>query len=278
MPVLVIKKGTLIAVGLGLLLLVAGVILLLMRGNGETDTPADAVPSPAAAMTTVESYELQVLPLGAKELPVYCVSRDDKKIALTIDAAWSTDKTEFILAELKKQEIKATFFLCGVWVDTYPEYVKRIAEEGHEIGNHSLTHPHMNTLSREEVQQEITALDDTIEELTGKRCTLFRAPFGEYNNTVVTAVREIGYEIVQWSRDTVDWKENRSTQQILDGVLNKLTTGDIILCHNNGFRIEEYLPVLIDTAQEKGFTFVTVGELLLQGETEIDVNGMQKPG
>ena len=126
------------------------------------------------------------------------------------------------------------------------DYVKRIADEGHEIGNHSLTHPHMNILSREEVQQEIIALDDTIEKLTGKRCTLFRAPFGEYNNTVVTAVREIGYEVVQWSRDTVDWKENRSTQQILDGVLGKLTSGDIILCHNNGFRIEEYHQPLAD--------------------------------
>lgn len=276
MPVLVIKRGTLLAVGLGLLLLVAGVIWLLVRADdretGNTDAPVPQV----AAMTAVEAYELNVLPLGARELPVYCVSRDDGKIALTIDAAWSTDKTEFILKELEKKDIKATFFLCGVWVDTYPEYVKRIAQEGHEIGNHSLTHPHMNTLSRQEVQQEIALLDDTIEQLTGKRCTLFRAPFGEYNNTVVSAVREIGYEVVQWSRDTVDWKENRSTQQILDGVLGKLTAGDIILCHNNGFRIEEYLPVLIDTAKERGFTFVTVGELLLEGETVIDVNGMQK--
>lgn len=274
MPVLVIKKGTLIALGLGLLAIAALAVWLLMRGDEQTgDAPA---PTPAAVMTAVESYELQVLPLGARELPVYCVSRDDKKIALTVDAAWSTDKTEFILKELADQGVKATFFLCGVWVDTYPDYVKRIADEGHEIGNHSLTHPHMNILSREEVQQEIIALDDTIEKLTGKRCTLFRAPFGEYNNTVVTAVREIGYEVVQWSRDTVDWKENRSTQQILDGVLGKLTSGDIILCHNNGFRIEEYLPVLIDTAQEQGYTFVTVGELLLDGETTVDVNGMQK--
>lgn len=184
MPVLVIRKGTLLAVGFGLLLLVAGVILLLVRAGDKKEEGAGASPTPAAAMTAVETYELQMLPLGARELPVYCVSRNDKKIALTIDAAWSTDKTEFILKELQKQGIKATFFLCGVWVDTYPEYVKKIAEAGHEIGNHSLTHPHMNTLSQQEVQQEIIALDDTIEQLTGKRCTLFRAPFGEYNNTV----------------------------------------------------------------------------------------------
>ncbi len=278
MPVLMIKKSTLITILVVVILVIAGVLLLVRIARDDERQPDAAVPEPRVeTMTEVESYELHMLPLFSKELPVYCVSRDDKKIALTIDAAWSTDKTEFILSELDRQDVRATFFLCGVWVDAYPDYVKMIAEAGHEIGNHSLSHPHMNTLSREEVQREISSLDDTIEQLTGSRCTLFRAPFGEYNNTVITAVREIGYEVVQWSLDTVDWKESRSTQQILDGVLPKLKSGDIILCHNNGFKIEEYLPILIKTAKEQGFTFVTVGELLLSGNTAIDVNGMQKP-
>ena len=278
MPVLMIKKSTLITILIVVILVIAGV-LLLVRIAGKDGRQSDAaVPEPRVeTMTEVESYELHMLPLFSKELPVYCVSRDDKKISLTIDAAWSTDKTEFILSELERQGVHATFFLCGVWVNAYPDYVKMIAAAGHEIGNHSLSHPHMNTLSREEVQQEISSLDDTIEQLTGSRCTLFRAPFGEYNNTVVTAVREIGYQVVQWSLDTVDWKESRSTQQILDGVLPKLKSGDIILCHNNGYKIEEYLPILIETAKEQGFTFVTVSELLLSGNTAIDVNGMQKP-
>ena len=172
--------------------------------------------------------------------------------------------------------MKATFFLCGVWVKQYPEYVKEIAKRGHEIGNHSLTHPHMNRMDSIAIQKELSDLDDMLQELTGKRSTLFRAPFGEYNDTVIKAAHEAGYEVIQWSRDTVDWKKDRSAQTILDGVLKKLQSGDIILCHNNGYKIETYLPVLIETAQQKGFSFVTVSELLLSGETSVDSNGIQQ--
>lgn len=117
-------------------------------------------------------------------------------------------------------------------------------------------------------------LDDKIEKLTGKRCTLFRAPFGEYNDTVVKSVRSLGYEVVQWNIDTVDWKESRTSQAILDSVLPKLENGSIILCHNNGFAIEEYLPKLIDTAKEQGYRFVTVSELLPDTDRNIDNNGV----
>ena len=165
--------------------------------------------------------------------------------------------------------------MCGVWVNAYPDYVKEIAQRGHEIGNHSLSHPHMSKLSPSEIKKELIDLDDTIEELTGKRCTLFRPPFGEYNNTVIDTVREAGYEVIQWTRDTVDWKKERSAQTILDGVLPKLQSGDIILSHNNGYKIETYLPILIETCQKNGYTFVTVSELLLEGETGIDGNGIQ---
>ena len=136
--------------------------------------------------------------------------------------------------------------------------------------------PHMRRLDAIAIQKELSDLDDMLEELTGKRSTLFRPPFGEYNDTVIRAAHEAGYEVIQWSRDTVDWKADRSAQTILDGVLKKLQSGDIILCHNNGYKIETYLPVLIETAQQKGFHFVTVSELLLSGETSIDNTGIQQ--
>ena len=175
-----------------------------------------------ARMAQVEEYELNVLPGKKRELPVYSVERPDQKIALTIDAAWEDDKTAFILETLARYDVKATFFLCGVWVEAYPEHVKEIAAAGHEIGNHSLTHPHMNELTAEQVQQEISALDDQIEALTGKRCTKFRAPYGEYNDTVIKAVRALGYEAVQWDVDTIDWKKERSAAAILETVLPRL--------------------------------------------------------
>ncbi|MBQ7278377.1 MAG: polysaccharide deacetylase family protein [Clostridia bacterium] len=269
MPIIVVTKKSLLT-GAVLLLLMAGAIFLLVRHN----TKAEA--ETAAAMVQVDNYELNVLPMLGRELPVYAVGREDKHIALTIDAAWDADKTPFILDTLDKYGIKATFFLCGVWVKQYPDFVKEIAARGHEIGNHSLTHPHMNRLDTIAIQNELRELDDMVEELTGQRSTLFRPPFGEYNDTVIRAAREAGYQVIQWSRDTVDWKESRSAQTILDGVLQKLQSGDIILCHNNGYKIETYLPVLIETCQQQGYTFVTVSDLLLLGETSIDNNGIQQ--
>ncbi len=270
MPIIVLTKKNLLIALLCVALLAGGLFLWLRVRDrpkqGET----------AAAMAQVENYELNVLPMKSRELPVYGVGRRDNRIALTIDAAWDADKTPFILDTLDTYHIKATFFLCGVWVKQYPDFVKEIAKRGHEIGNHSLTHPHMSRMDAIGIQKELRDLDDMLEELTGKRSTLFRPPFGEYNDTVIKAAREAGYEVIQWSRDTVDWKKDRSAQTILDGVLKKLQSGDIILCHNNGFKIETYLPVLLETAQQKGFRFVTVSELLLSGETSIDNNGIQQ--
>ena len=270
MPIIVLTKKNLLIALLCLALLVGGLFLWLrLRDQPKTGETA-------AAMARVENYELNVLPMKSRELPVYGVGRSDNRIALTIDAAWDADKTPFILDTLDKYNVKATFFLCGVWVKQYPDFVKEIARRGHEIGNHSLTHPHMSRMDSIAIQKELSDLDDMLQELTGKRSTLFRPPFGEYNDTVVKAAREAGYEVIQWSRDTVDWKQDRSAQTILDGVLKKLQSGDIILCHNNGYKIETYLPVLIETAQQKGFSFVTVSELLLSGETSIDNNGIQQ--
>jgi len=269
MPIIVLTKKNLL-VGLLVVGLLAGAVFLFFKLRQAPTEPT------AAAMAPVESYELNVLPMKNRELPVYAVGRDDQQIALTIDAAWDADKTPFILDTLDKYNVKATFFLCGVWVKQYPDFVREIAKRGHEIGNHSLTHPHMNRMDAIAIQKELSDLDDMLEELTGKRSTLFRAPFGEYNDTVIRAAHEAGYEVIQWSRDTVDWKQDRSAQTILDGVLKKLQSGDIILCHNNGYKIETYLPVLLETAQQKGFRFVTVSELLLSGETSIDNNGVQQ--
>jgi len=267
--VFVLTKRTLVLIFVALLCVAIAVVLVLVLGKGGEDSAVGAAP--------LEEYELTVLAGKKKELPVYSVAREDKKIALTIDAAWEDDKTPFILEELDRQGIKATFYLCGFWAEKYPENVKAIAAAGHELGNHTATHPHMNELSAEQIQKEITSFDDMLEEIAGVRSKTFRAPYGEYNDLVITTTRAMGYEPIQWSIDTIDWKEERSASTILDTVLPKLAPGCIILCHNNGFKIKEYLPTLISTAKEQGYEFVTVSELLLSGKTMIDVNGVQKP-
>ena len=268
MRVFVVTKRTLLIAAAVLILIAAGIIVAVTAGG-------DGGASQTSAAMQGNEYELEVLAGKRKELPVYSVNRDDKKIALTIDAAWEDDKTPFILDQLDQAGIKATFYVCGFWMDKYPDYVKSIFAKGHELGNHTDTHPHMSKIDSVKMQKELTALDDKMEKLTGKRCKTFRAPYGEYNDTVITTTRAMGYTPVQWDIDTIDWKQ-RSTDTILASVIPKLHPGAIILCHNNGYNIEEYLPKLIAAAKEQGYEFITVSELLLPGETMIDVNGVQK--
>lgn len=294
MKVFVVSKKTLIYALAASVLIIAAILAAVIAGSTDRSGSRKADEEEALIKQTlsdditrkdagnigfqkVEEYEVEVMAGLMKELPVYSVQRNDKKIALTIDAAWQDDKTPFILETLKKYNIHATFFLCGFWVEAYPDMVHAIAADGHEIGNHSMTHPHMSKLSPEQITKELDKFESVVEPITGKKTVLFRAPFGEYNDTVIKALRNRGYEVIQWNIDTIDWKQERSAQTILDSVLPKLSDGSIILCHNNGYKIEQYLPTLIEAALAQGYEFVTVSELLLNGETVIDVNGVQKP-
>ena len=284
MKIMVISKKTLIWAATVLLVIVAAIAFAVFSGRdsgAEPDRPTGGKPQSnlnlpgSAAGSGVEQYELEVLAGLMKELPVYSVSRSDKRIALTIDAAWEDDKTDFILDTLKEYDIKATFFLCGFWVNDYPDKVKAISDAGHEIGNHSLTHPHMSKLSPEQMKSELSQFDDLLEPIIGRRTKLFRAPYGEYDDRVIKTVREAGYEVIQWNIDTVDWKPERSAQTILDTVLPKLSDGSIILCHNNGLHTAEALPLIFSTLQNRGYEFVPIGELIYRENYAIDSAGKQ---
>lgn len=211
-----------------------------------------------------------------RELPVYSVERDDNVISISFDASWGGDKTMRILDILDEYNAKATFFLVGIWVDKYPELVKAIQERGHEIGNHSDSHPHMTKISADKMRQELAGLSDKLEAVTGQRPTLFRPPYGDYNNEVVTVARAEGYEVVQWSVDSLDWK-NRGVDDLIRRATQKVEKGDIILFHNDSQYIVDALPTILKTYQEKGFSMIPVGELLLEGKTTIDVQGKQHP-
>ena len=136
MPIIVLTKKNLLIALLCVALLAGGVFLWLWLRDRPRATET------ASVMAQVENYELNVLPMKDRQLPVYGVGREDDRIALTIDAAWDADKTPFILDTLDKYNVKATFFLCGTWVKQYPDFVKEISKRGHEIGNHSLSQRH----------------------------------------------------------------------------------------------------------------------------------------
>ena len=211
-----------------------------------------------------------------KVLPVYSVEREDKVISVTFDASWGGDKTMAILDLLDEYNAKATFFLVGIWVDKYPELVKEIAARGHEIGNHSDSHAHFTQISESKIRQELDGCSDKIEALTGVRPTLFRPPYGDYNSKVITVVRDEGYEAVQWSIDSLDWK-NRGVDDLIKRATNNVQPGDIILFHNDSQYIVEALPAILKHYQEQGFNMIPAKDILLTGNTTIDVQGKQHP-
>ncbi len=139
-------------------------------------------------------------------LPIYCVQTDKPQVAISFDAAWGADDTDRLLEILEENDVKATFFMCGYWVDKYPEEVKKIAEAGHDLGNHSATHPHMSQLTKEQITEELTGAGNKVKELTGVEMDLFRAPFGEYTNDVISAAQECGYYTIQWDIEILDTK------------------------------------------------------------------------
>ena len=211
-----------------------------------------------------------------RSLPIYSVERDDNKIAITFDCAWGVDYTDKIIETVNRFGIKCTFFAVQFWVEKYPEYVKKIHDNGIEIGTHSATHSHMAKMSASEIKEELLSSSEAIEKIIEDKVTLFRAPFGEYDDQVIDTAKEQGLSTIQWDVDSLDWKD-LSAEQIATRIISKVRSGSIILCHNNGLHTAEALPLIITDLKNKGYEFVTVGELLLQGETTIDNNGRQRP-
>jgi polysaccharide deacetylase family sporulation protein PdaB len=208
-------------------------------------------------------------------LPVYRVNTPEKKVAISFDAAWGADKTPELLEILKENNIKTTFFLVGFWVKDYPEMAKRIVVEGHEIGNHSSTHPNMGGLSEEKILNELTQTHKIIKDYTGYEAKLFRPPFGDYSNRLIKTCRDFGYEVIQWDVDSLDWKD-LSASAITDRVVKRVKPGSIVLFHNNGKHTADALPGILQAFKEEGFSVVPISELLLKGNYYIDHSGEQR--
>ena len=210
-----------------------------------------------------------------KKLPVYSVDNaDEKTIAISFDAAWGADKTKKIVDLLKERNLKATFFLVGFWVDAYKEEVAYIADNGMEIGNHSKNHLHMNSLDAAKTKEEIEYVNQAVRNLTGVSPVVFRAPFGEYDDQLISCVEDLGMLPIQWDVDSLDWK-GISGNEIVKRVVSKVKSGSIILCHNNSDHILDALPTILDELTQKGYKFVTVGELVYHDNYTIDAQGVQ---
>lgn len=210
-----------------------------------------------------------------RKVPVYSVQTEEKRVAISFDAAWGADKTQGIIDILNDFNSKSTFFLVGFWTDKYNDMVRVIDQNGMEIGTHSNTHPDMTKLSTESIRSELETSINLIKNITGKDVKLFRAPYGAYNNTLLDTATDLGLITIQWDIDTLDWK-GLSGEEICARVLKYVKNGSIILCHNNSDHILQALPLVLDRLQKQGYTIGAIGELIYTENYEIDRNGVQR--
>lgn len=212
---------------------------------------------------------------GEKLRPIYSVDTPDKKIAISFDACWGAELTEPILSILKKYDVKTTFFLVNIWINDYPDLVKTIVAEGHELGLHSTSHPDFVKLSAEEMKQELKENYEAIERISGFKPILFRPPFGSYNNTLIQVAEEMGIHVIQWDVDSLDWKD-LTAEQIHERVTSRVQSGSIVLFHNNGKHTAQSLPGIIETLQGEGYEIVPISQLIHLKNYYVDNNGVQK--
>lgn len=214
--------------------------------------------------------------VGGKELPIYCVETEKPQISISFDAAWGNEDTQTILDILASHNVKATFFMTGGWVESYPEDVKKIYEAGHDLGNHSENHKHMPQLNDEEKTQELMMVHNKVKELTGFDMFLFRPPYGDYDNQVIQNARENNYYPIQWDVDSLDWKDYGAEDIIKRVTEHKaLGNGSIILCHNGAKHTKDALDTLITTLQDKGYEFVPISQLIYKDNYHLNHEGRQ---
>ena len=226
----------------------------------------------AIVLTTILSVSAKT---NNRKLPIYCVEKEEKVIALSFDAAWGNDDTEHLIEILAKYNAPATFFVVGEWVDKYPESVKQLADAGHQIQNHSATHPHMPNLSTEKMIEQLRVCNEKINAVTGQTPTLFRCPYGDYNNAVISAVESIGMYTIQWNIDSKDWMDGHTADIITNDVLSKVKPGSIVLFHNDADHTPEALPTILEKLSNDGYKFVFISDLIYKDNYEIKHDGTQ---
>lgn len=219
---------------------------------------------PTVKMTTNNKVLAEIHKVRSK-LVINRGATMQKQVAFTFDDGPDTHFTKQILEILKKEQVPATFFVTGNNVKAHPEMLQRIAEEGHSIGNHSWNHPQLNKMKAASVNQQISTTNDAIQKVTGKKPTLFRPPYGAFNQMVLGEVKKHNMKVILWSVDTRDW-DNPTKDEIMEVFHKQVSPGGIVLQHNAGNaglkETVNALPNMIHELKRQGYRFVTVDQLL----------------
>lgn len=211
---------------------------------------------------------------SSKMLPIYCVDTEENKVALGFNCAWESDDIDDYIKLFNDYDVKCTFFILGTWAKNNPECVKKLYENGHELGSHGYSHKPYDKMSKEQIIDETKKSMGILEEITGKSPKLIRFPSGAYNDLSVETVKEMGYTPIQWNVDSRDW-QNKSKDEIIENISKNAQRGSIILLHtakqNTFDAIKELLPKL----KENKVKIVPVGELIYTENYVIDHTGKQ---
>lgn len=211
----------------------------------------------------------------ARKLPVYSVETDEKKIAVTFDAAWTDHDTGDIIEVLKKHNAKATFFIVGEWASKFPESVKAFYDAGHTIANHSDTHKAFSSCGYDEIRLELENCNEKLEGITNSKVTLARAPSGDYTDQSIDAAAALGMTMIQWNVDSLDYT-GLSVDEIVNRVVPSVSNGAIILFHNGVDNTAPALDIILTQLEKQGYSFVGVDELIYKENYTIDHTGRQK--
>ena len=207
-----------------------------------------------------------------ENMPVCSVATDEKVVALTIDTAFGDDYTEKMLDILKKYNIKATFFVMGMWGEENSAVVDKILADGHEIQNHSMEHIRYTDVSAEEMLADAQAAKEYISSISNSDGNIIRLPYGAYSNEVVETLITKGFIPITWSNDGEDWKEEDAAK-VCENVVNNVTGGDIIMLQNNTASGADALENIIIGLKEKDYEFLTVSQMMPGGDIKTDANG-----
>lgn len=207
-------------------------------------------------------------------LPIYCVKTDEKKVAITFDAAWGNSDTNELIEILAEYDAKATFYIVGDWAERFPGDVKAFFDAGHEIANHSNSHAAFSSLSAQGVIEEFTLCNEKLKEITGVEPKTVRFPSGDYDNKSISAAKDLGLYVIQWSADSLDYK-GLSVEKITERILKNTKEGSIILFHNDVKNTPMAVRKILAALKIQGFSFVRVDELIIKDDYRIDHTGCQ---
>ncbi|HBW36932.1 polysaccharide deacetylase family protein [Desulfosporosinus sp. BICA1-9] len=201
--------------------------------------------------------------------PIEQVNTDQLIMALTINVDWGEEYIPAILDELDKGKARVTFFVTGRWAKKNPETLKMISNRGHQIENHGYSHPHPDRLSVSANQEEIKKTETIIEEIIGQKTHLYAPPYGEKGASGLRAAKELGYQTILWTLDTVDWRTDSTPEIIAKRIINPAIrfgikpnkSGAIVLMHPKANTVKA-LPVILHQLALQGYSFQSLDELI----------------